>query len=76
MKGDPVMYGYCEGDLVEVKGDDGEWTAGRVVGKYRRQVAVVPMVDERQSRSWLYANPVRLRRMTPERLEVWLEDGQ
>lgn len=73
MKGDALLWGYCEGDLVEVHHNN-EWIPSRVVGKVRRDLAAVPL-DGDSAAPWIYVNPARIRRMSQERLEQWLEEG-
>lgn len=71
-RGDELLYGYRTGDLVEIRGDDGTWEPATLTGTHRRQLTAVPL-DGDLSVPWLYANPTRVRRLSPDRLEEWLE---
>lgn len=72
-RGDELPYGYRVGDLVEVRTDQQGWVPATLVGRHRRDLAAIPFGKD-MSVPWTYANPTRVRRLTPERLEAWLEE--
>lgn len=65
------MYGYDVGTLVEARiGDD--WKPCAVTAIHRRDVIVRPL--DRDGGPWPISNPARLRHLSPEGLEAWLEE--
>lgn len=65
-----TLWGYGKGDLVEARISN-KWKPCAVTGVHGRDLTVRPL--DRDGGPWKISNPTRLRSLSQEALEAWLE---